>query len=219
MSRRRGSAQKERGLALTELIIVVAIGLIVTAMAVPQFISIRRNARSLGDSRDINSNILLAKMRAAARFSMSRVYFDLAAGTFRTEIWNQTATATCAANTWCTEGGATPLSQGVNFGFGALALAPGCPLACTQPAIAQAPFCRPGTAGPPPNPVGGGDIANTACIMFNSRGIPVDNTRNPFGNGAIYITDTVSVYGSTVSATGQTQAWRSDQAAANWYRR
>jgi hypothetical protein len=47
----------------------------------------------------------------------------------------------------------------------------------------------------------------------------VNNLAAPYGDGAIYITDGVSVYGSTVSITGQTQAWRSEAQFAAWARR
>ena len=53
-------------------------------------------------------------------------------------------------------------------------------------------------------------VANTACIIFNSRGLPVDATGSPFGNDAIYITDSTAVYGITVAATGFVRLWRTN---------
>ena len=52
------------------------------------------------------------------------------------------------------------------------------------------------------------DVANTACIVFNSRGIPVDSTGSPYGNDAIYVTDGSAVYGITIAATGFIRTWR-----------
>lgn len=215
-----GGQQKEPGFSLVELLIVVVISLIVTAMAVPNFITTLRNYRTNGDARDINSSILLAKMRGAANFTRARVYFDITGRTFRIEVWNKTASPTCAANTWCTEGGAPTLSQEVNFGYGTL----GTPPPGTQTTMGQGCAsgstctlqCKPGAAN---NPTGGADIADTTCIMFNSRGIPVDNTGAPFGDNAIYIIGGGSVYASTVSATGQSVAWRTDANAASWAKR
>ena len=43
-------------------------------------------------------------------------------------------------------------------------------------------------------------IANTACIMFNSRGVPIDSTFAPTGDDALYVTDGMAVYGVTVAA-------------------
>jgi hypothetical protein len=51
-------------------------------------------------------------------------------------------------------------------------------------------------------------IANTACILFNSRGIPVDSNNNPTNAYALYLTDGSAVFGVTVSATGSNRLWR-----------
>ena len=62
----------------------------------------------------------------------------------------------------------------------------------------------------------GAAIANTACIIFNSRGVPVDTTGAPTGAYAAYITDGSAVYGVTLSATGMMRTWRTPIGAANW---
>ncbi len=185
---------------MIELVLVIAIGLIIAGMAIPRFLTMERNLRIGGDARDIHGDIAVAKMRAAAEFTRARLYADLAANTYRTELWNKSG-----GGSWVIEGGTQPLSQGVSLGFGSL----GTPPAGTQAAIGQAPACLDNA---------GAAIANTACIVFNSRGIPVDSTGAPTASGAIYITDGVSVYGVTVSATALIQAWRSDAGAAAWQR-
>jgi prepilin-type N-terminal cleavage/methylation domain-containing protein len=202
MSARR----RERGFALVELVVVVAIALIVSGMAVPQFVTIRRSYRSLGDSRNIHSEIQVAKMRAAANFTRARARFDLTARTFRLQIWNRTT------NAWDTEGGIESLTPDVRFGVAALTTPP----PSTQTTLGPSPFCRAGNAS---GPSGGGVLPNTACIEFNSRGLPVDSSANPTGENGIYITDGTSVYGSTVSITGQAQAWRAERNVANWTKR
>ena len=53
-------------------------------------------------------------------------------------------------------------------------------------------------------------VANTACMIFNSRGIPVDSTGSPIGIDAVYMTDGTTVYGVTVSATGFVRLWRTN---------
>jgi len=187
-----------RGFSLSELVLVIAVGLILAAMAIPNFLWLQRNLRISGDARDITGDVAVAKMRAASDFTRARLYADLAANTFRVELWNKSG-----AGAWVPEGGTQPLSQGVTLGFGTL----GTPPAGTQAAIGQAPACLDNA---------GATIANTACIVFNSRGIPVDSTGAPAANGAIYVTDGVSVYGVTVSATALIQTWRSDAGAAAW---
>ncbi|OFW43447.1 MAG: hypothetical protein A3J28_10365 [Acidobacteria bacterium RIFCSPLOWO2_12_FULL_60_22] len=209
---------RQRGFSLIELLIVVVVSLIATAMAAPSFVSTLRNYRISGDGRDLNGEILTAKMRAASNFTMARVYADTSANTFRIETWDK------ANECWKTEGAAdcttqlsNSLSGGVSFGYGSL----GSPPAGTQATIGQALPCKPGATSVPPgnDPTGGSDITSTACIMFNSRGIPVDNSRAPFADNALYITDTNAVYGVTISATGITRIWRSPAGTVSWQRR
>ena len=44
-------------------------------------------------------------------------------------------------------------------------------------------------------------IANTSCIVFNSRGVPVDDNDLSTAADAIYVTDGTAVYVATVAAT------------------
>ena len=66
-----------------------------------------------------------------------------------------------------------------------------------------------------------GQLATTACITFNSRGVAIDtNTGAPTGNDAVYITDNAQVYAVTVGATGMSQVWANNvNVNANWYRK
>jgi type II secretory pathway pseudopilin PulG len=183
------------GFSALELLLVVAIVIIVAGMAIPKMMSMVQNLRTAGDARDLNGMILMAKMRAASNFAQARVHADLNAQTFWVEV------EPSGASSWTTEGGTQLLSTGVTFGFGSLTTPP----SNTQASLAQAPAC-PG-------------ISNTACIFFNSRGIPVDSTNTPTGNDALYVTDGKSVTGVTVLATGLSQIWRSDASTANWTKR
>jgi prepilin-type N-terminal cleavage/methylation domain-containing protein len=189
---------RNHGLSLLEVTIVMTVALVIAAMAVPAFLTLVRELRVTGDARDLNGAIVLAKMRAAASFARARMYADLSANTFRIEL-QQAGTAT-----WTPEGGDQPLSSGVSFGFGTLSTPP----SNTQATLGQAAACRNGdnTA----------DIANTACVVFNSRGVPVDSTLAPTPNDAIYVTDGKAVTGVTVSATGLTRLWRTEASTANW---
>src|SRR5438270_3921106 len=137
-------------------------------------------------------------MRAASDFAKARVYADLSANTFRIEVYPSGATA------WTAEGGSQPLSNGVTFSYGSLTSPPG----GTQTTLGQAPLCLQDDLA--------STTANTACIMFNSRGIPVDSSWTATGQDAFYVTDGNSVTGVTVSVTGSTAVWRSDAATANW---
>jgi hypothetical protein len=101
------------------------------------------------------------------------------------------------------QGGATPLSQNTSLSYGALTSPP----PNTQAAIGQAPSCLNDD---------GDKIGNTACVVFNSRGIPVDETGAPTSADAVYLTDGTAVYSVTVASTGMIQLWRSGPTTASW---
>lgn len=213
---------RQHGFSLLELLIVIAIAAVVAALAVPGYTSITRYMRIAGDARSLNGVIAEAKMRAAADFTHARAYADLGANTFHMEIWNKAGNG--GAGCWQTDGDSAnpctvagtspvqPLSQGVTFGFGnATAGAPN-----PQPIISQAPRC--GTKAAVTG-VANGVIDNTACIEFNSRGVPIDLTGKATANDALYITDQSSVYGITLIASGMAQSWQTSAATTSWQHR
>jgi Tfp pilus assembly protein FimT len=188
------------GFSLMELMIVVGLTTVIAAIAVPMMSNTIGNFRISGDARGLTSAVSLAKLRAASEFSQTRLYVDLAGRTFHVETWQKAPPA------WVIEGGTTSLSQNVTFSFGAVTTPP----PSTQAAIGQASQCVTSA---------GLAIANTACILFNSRGIPVDpagappNVGAPTGNDAVYVTDAMAVYAIAVSATGQIKEWQTPAAA------
>jgi hypothetical protein len=148
-----------------------------------------------GDARGVSKAVSLAKLRAAASFSQARVYVDLAGKSYRVETWDKTAAA------WVTDGDASPLSRDARFGVGVVAAAP----PSTQSVIGQASACVTNA---------GAAVDGTACMLFNSRGIPVEPSGAPpavgppTGSDALYLTDGTAVYGVTLSATGLVKLWR-----------
>lgn len=241
---KQGTRDKQsRGFSTLELLLVMVVTLIIAALAIPEFNQVRRVLRISGDARDLNGAINQAKMQSAADFTEARLYIDLAPNAicpntpgcaFHVDVWNKAGNGGNGCwqvvgdfNNPCFVPGVSPvqyLSQGVVFGFAGL----GAPPPNTQPGgIAE------GTAGQRCTPVNGkriGQQATTACVQFNSRGIPIDYGNNgvPTGNGAIYITDTTQVYGVTVGATGLSQVWANNlngngngngNNANGWYRK
>lgn len=193
------------GFSLLEVLVVVGLTTVIAAIAVPMMKNTLGNFKLSGDARGLTNALSLAKLRAASNFSQSRLFVDLSARTFRVETWQKTGVPG-----WVTEGGITALSSGDTFGFGVVGAAP----LNTQAAIGQAAACvnNAGVA-----------IANTACILFNSRGIPVAQAGAPpavgapIGDNALYLTDNTAVYGVTLSATGLIKLWRTNPvAAAAW---
>jgi prepilin-type N-terminal cleavage/methylation domain-containing protein len=209
-------AIRQKGFSTLELLVVMLISLIVAALAIPGYNFITRTLRIAGDVRNLNAAINEAKLQAAAKFTRARVYADLAANTYHTDVWNKTlngglgcfqAVNDISANV-CSSvatGSVQNLSAGVTYGTASVGSAP----PNTQTQFAQAPSCvhHNGNAY--------GIVSNTACITFNSRGIPIDPTSGaPVGNDAFYITDQNTVYAVTVGPTGVAQVWTTGASGA-----
>jgi len=181
----------ERGFTILETVIVVGLIGVIGVIAMPMFGNSLANFRISGDARSVSNAVAVAKMRAASSFSRVRLYVDVAAKTHHIESLDKTTTPPH----WTTEGGSTYLSQGVSFSFGVVTTPP----PNTQATINQSSACTTDL---------GAAIAGTACVMFNSRGVPIDASGAPLGTNAFYLTDGSAVYGVTVAATGMLRSWR-----------
>jgi Tfp pilus assembly protein FimT len=188
-----------QGFSAVELLVVLVLTVTMVAIAAPTTSSLFGNLRLSGDARGLSNNTAVAKMRAAADFTRARLYVDLAARSYHIERFDRTP----APGVWTAETGTTSLSYRVNFGAGSLAAPP----PNSQAAIGQAASCQASD---------GSLTANTACITFNSRGVPVDDAGLPTGNDALYITDGSAVYSITVAATGLIRTWKSYPSVASW---
>jgi Tfp pilus assembly protein PilE len=188
----------ESGFTVMETVIVVCLVGIVSAIAVPMFGNVLAGFRLSGDARSVANAIALAKMRAASNFSRARLYVDLTSDTHHVESWDK------GTSTWIAESSDEALKTGVSFGYDIIGAAP----PNTQGTIAQAPACLDDA---------GVAIANTACVMFNSRGVPIDASLAPTALDAVYLTDGSAVYGITVAATGMLRTWHAFPAVTpNW---
>lgn len=208
------------GLTTIELVFGLLISLVAAAVAIPGYASMTRYLRIAGDSRNLGGTVAEAKMRAAQDFTHARTRANLSANTFQLEVWDKTGNG--GSGCWKTDGdignqctgSSSPvqsLSQGVSFGFGTAAAA----LPNPQTPIAQAPACGVGVAGGTATAT----IPNTACIEFNSRGIPIAASGSPTANDALYVTDTNTVYGVTVIASGLLQQWSTSASTTQWQSR
>ncbi len=188
------------GFSTIELLATLGIVAVMAVMTVPATSSALADARLRGDARSVHNALGLTKMRAAARYTRERLYVDLTSNRFHLQYWDK------ANSRWVAEAGVTSLSSGVTFGFGTLSTPP----PSTQSTIGQAAQCRDNVNNP---------IDGTACIVFNSRGIPVDSSGSPTGSNALYLTDGTATYGVTMSATPLVRLWWTPASNARWVHR
>jgi prepilin-type N-terminal cleavage/methylation domain-containing protein len=210
----------ERGFTLVEMMLVVIVSIILVAFTAPSYLTIRNSLRASGDLRSIADFTGQAKLRAASDFTHARVYANLSGNTFELQNWYKAGNSGSGCwvedsdptNTCITYSGSAPsgavvnLSGGDTFGYGALTAGP----TAGQTTIGQAGQCldNSGTA-----------ISNTACIVFNSRGIPINgSTLAPVATDALYLTNGTVVDGITISATGSLQTWSASAnvSASTW---
>jgi Tfp pilus assembly protein FimT len=187
------------GFTILETLFYVGLLGVIMAIAVPMSGNALGYYRLSGDARSASNALALAKMRAASVFSRERVYVDLSSNAYHLETWHKITDTT---GTWNAEGSNNTLSSRVSFGFGSISAPP----PNTTGAIGQAPPCKDNS---------GNDVANTACVIFNTRGVPVDSSNAPTVD-ALYVTDGTAVYGITVSASGMVRMWRTPPNSTSW---
>ena len=170
---------RQAGFSTIDIAIVAVIIMLVAALAIPQIAATMRSHRALSDARSIASVLQLAKMRAANGFTQSQVVCDTVTRTCQLQLCTTKGAGTCT--TFTSEGQPVLLSQGISFGFGNITAAAGSQTS----------------------------IQNSAQMIFNSRGIPVDNTGAPTANYAFYVRNTSGdSYAVTAYASGRIAVWR-----------
>jgi prepilin-type N-terminal cleavage/methylation domain-containing protein len=185
------------GFSAVELLMVLAVAGCIAAMALPASIGMVDEFSLSGDAHGVSNSLALARMGAAANFTRARLYIDRAANTYRIERWNKTAAA------WQAVSGTSPIGSKNAFSAGAIN---------TPPPNSQIVFGQPteclNNAGAP--------IANTSCVIFNSRGVPIDSTGAPTPAAVIYMNGPTAVYGIVVSSTSQLAMWRIAPGGGTW---
>lgn len=190
---------RQDGYSLIEMMAVVGLIGVLAAIVVPISDTSLKANRLKGDADAVRNLVGLAKMRASSRFTRARVFVDRAANTYVLQVWDKTAGA------WVNDGAPARTSTGVSFGFGTLAVPP----PNTQVNIDMSPACTPGTTAADP-------IANTACVTFNSRGLPVNADGLLFPAHALYLRSELGVFATTVTSTPLIRFWSSPNRNAAW---
>lgn len=191
--KRSGEASVSRasGFTMIEMVVVVAIILVVSAMAIPSFMNASRPYKIRNDANALSGLINVARMRATSEVAHVQVV-----------CYTTTAPNYCKlqssvypnATTWVDESQKVYLSAGVSFGI-------------------------PGGSATVPNQSGTGayqgdaaqGVSTTPAVVFNSRGWPVDATSGatPTWDYALYLHDTSNRYMAVaVGLTGQTAVYQ-----------
>ncbi len=155
-----------------------------------------------GDAQGLSAAVAQSKLTASAKFTRARLFVNMAANTYRIQIWNKTGTPG-----WVNASDDVFLSDRARFGFGPATLPP----PNTQATLAQAPACLDNLTVA---------IASTACVIFNSRGVSILATGVPATTQALYLTGPSGTYGTILGATGQLQVWHTTQGGvSSWKQR
>jgi prepilin-type N-terminal cleavage/methylation domain-containing protein len=182
-------SRTQRGFSLLQLLFVVAIVGIISAIALPSFVNTSRPYRLRNDAHALASLITMARMRASVEFAHVEV-----------SCTTNTTPATCILessqfpNATSFVVGSEPqkiyLSSGVSFGI---------PTTITTPVRNQ------GVAYQGDLPQNTPTTTNTPVIVFNSRGLPVDALTGliPTSDYVLYLKDTTgNYYAVSVNQTG-----------------
>jgi prepilin-type N-terminal cleavage/methylation domain-containing protein len=189
---------RQHGYSLLELMVALAIIGVVTATVIPITDTQLKASRLKSDADAVRNLVGLAKMRASSRFTRARVRVDLGVNSYVLQIWDKTAGA------WVNDGAPTRTSTGVVFGFGTLTTRP-----LDDQVIVFSPPCTTGLTA-------AGAIANTSCINFNSRGLPVDAAGLLYPRHAFYLRNEIGVFATTVTSTPLIRFWSSPNGTTNW---
>lgn len=196
MFRRKGS----EGFSAIELLVVVAIAGGIAAIAIPASTNMVNEFSLSGDAHGVSNSLALARLTAAANFTRTRLYVDRAANTYRIERWNK------ATALWQAVTGTSSLGTLNTFSSGAIAAPP----PNSQPVLGQPTPCLTAAAAP---------IANTSCVIFNSRGVPIDSTGVPTATAVIYLNGPTAVFGVVIGTTSQLAMWRISPGGVTWSQR
>lgn len=180
--------------------VVVAIIGGMAAIGLPLSTGMIDDIKMRGDAQALSAAVAQTKLTSAAKFTHARLFANLTTNSYRIQVWNRTGTPG-----WVAASDEMFLSDRSRFGFGSVVAPP----PNTVAALIQAPECT--------DDLGVG-ISDTACFVFNSRGISIVSTGTPAATQAMYLTGPSGVFAVILGATGQLQVWRTSQTGANAWR-
>lgn len=205
--------QRGLGFSLVEALVVIAIGLTITAFSVPAVISALSAYHLNSDASALAGYGSVARMKAASQFAPIRLNIDTTSGTFNMEkLCGDTPSTSdpgCSGGVNPYAAFATPdIELGTQYLSDGVSL-----LSCRPPGVSTYP----------------GDITADASgcpavvqIYFNTRGVPVNSSGGPTSNGGVvvYLTNRESMVDAvTFSLGGQVATWTWSPGSSRWVMR
>jgi len=171
----------EHGFSLAEIMVAVVLLLLFAALTVPSLTTALNAWQLNADARKISTTLMSAKLRTTSQATRYRVHFDVPNNSFNCQRFNRTT----GNYVDIADESAVTLSDGISNSGIRL------------------------TADSPSGPTGF-PTTSSEFVIFNSRGIPVDNGGAPTGANVIYLSNSSTSYAVTVSQVGRIQLWKLD---------
>jgi prepilin-type N-terminal cleavage/methylation domain-containing protein len=169
------------GFSLIELMVILALAAILSAIAIPTLSSAMRDMQLASDARSISSALNVARVKATTLMTPYRIQFDLDENKWSLQKYDS------SANSFVVELDVNRLSTGIvssGISFGK----------------------NEGTGE-----VSGYPSSSSSNITFNTRGIPVDDSGQPTADNIVYLSKPDSDFAVTVSLTGRVEILRKDE--------
>jgi prepilin-type N-terminal cleavage/methylation domain-containing protein len=169
------------GFSLIELMVILALAAILSAIAIPTLSSAMRDMQLASDARSISSALNVARVKATTLMTPYRIQFDLDENKWSLQKYDS------SANSFVVELDVNRLSTGIvssGISFGK----------------------NEGTGE-----VSGYPSSSSSYITFNTRGIPVDDSGQPTADNIVYLSKPDSDFAVTVSLTGRVEILRKDE--------
>ena len=197
---------------MLEMLVVLMVVGVVTAIAIPQAYHAVKAYRLHADASSLADQLNIARMRAASQFAPYRGVVNASSGTYwREKLCGDTSTSTDSA---CTSAYNALTTAGIEGGT--QYAMEGDKFSSCRPSFLSA-SAYPGTIQADPSP-----CPDPIEIYFNTRGAPVDSNGNPLGNGGavIYVGNQFNLVDAvTVSIGGAVNVWNWDTASSSWMKR